>query len=72
MLKTFKYRLRPTKKQARLMTETLDECRWLYNHFLEQRKASWEEHQRSVNYHEQAVSIPKLKQARPTLTGVHS
>jgi putative transposase len=72
VLKTFKYRIRPTKKQERLLQQTLDECRWLYNHFLEQRKTAWEEHQKSMNYHAQAVSIPKLKQERPALASVHS
>jgi putative transposase len=72
MLKTFKYRLRPTKKQINIMEHTLDECRWLYNYFLEQRKTSWEEKKESLNYHTQAVSIVKLKTDRPTLSNVHS
>jgi putative transposase len=72
MLKTFKYRLRPTKKQERLLQSTLDECRWLYNHFLEQRKTSWEDKKKSLNYPIQAVSIPKLKKERDTLSNVHS
>jgi putative transposase len=72
VLKTFKYRIHPTKKQERLLQQTLDECCWLYNHFLEQRKTSWQERQQSINYHAQAVSIPKLKQSRPALAEVHS
>jgi hypothetical protein len=31
MLKTFKYRLYPTKRQDRLLTDPLEECRWLWN-----------------------------------------
>lgn len=54
------------------MSQTLEECRWLYNHFLEQRKASWEQEKKSLNYHTQAVSIPKLKQEKPSLNIVHS
>ena len=38
MLKTFKYRLRPTPAQEQMLRTTLDECRWLYNHLLEQRR----------------------------------
>ena len=72
MLKSLKYRIRPTRKQERLLQQTLDECRWLYNHFLEQRKTAWEEQQKSINYHAQAVLIPKLKQERRSLTEVHS
>lgn len=68
----FKYRIYPTKKQERIMNQWLDECRWLYNHFLEERKNSWEQEKRSINYHSQAVSIPKLKKERQTLQGIHS
>ena len=36
--KSFLFRLRPTKKQAKTLQSQLDECRWLYNELLEQRK----------------------------------
>ncbi|HCF87138.1 MAG TPA: hypothetical protein DEV72_18285, partial [Ktedonobacter sp.] len=42
MLKTFKYRIFPTKKQLKNLETTLDECRWLYNHLLEMRKTAYE------------------------------
>ena len=72
MLKTYKYRLFPTKKQQTILNKTLEECRWLYNHFLEERKTSWEKNKKSLNYHSQAVSIPKLKRDRQTLSSVYS
>ena len=68
----FKYRLYPTKKQQTILNTTLDECRWLYNHFLEQRKTSWEQEKKSLNYYSQSVSIVKLKQERENLTMVYS
>lgn len=42
MRKTFRYRLSPTPAQARALWFALDECRWLYNHLLAQRKTAWE------------------------------
>lgn len=72
MLKTYKYRLFVTKKQQTILNSTLEECRWLYNHFLEQRKTYWEQDKKSLNYHFQAVSIVKLKQERESLNNVHS
>lgn len=72
MLKTFQFRLYPTRKQAHALEQWLDECRWLYNHFLAERRDSWEEHSKPLNYHKQAVSLPKLKRDRMTLNGVHS
>ncbi|GAH70471.1 unnamed protein product, partial [marine sediment metagenome] len=53
MRKTLKYRLFPTKKQQRILQEQLNECRWLYNHFLEERKNAWEEDKRNITYFQQ-------------------
>ncbi len=72
MLKAFQYRIYPSSHQEHLMQATLDECRWLYNHFLEVRKNAWEQDEGSLNYHAQAVTIPKLKEERPSLNQVYS
>jgi hypothetical protein len=47
MLKTWKYRLYPSKKQESLLDGQVDECRWLDNHVLEARQTAWDEHQDS-------------------------
>ena len=54
------------------MTAVLAECRWLYNHLLEQRKTAWEERHESLSYVEQANTLPALKVERPSLATVHS
>jgi putative transposase len=72
MLKTMKYRLRPTKTQAQQLDSQLEECRWLYNHFLAVRRDAWEERKESVSYHAQATTLPTLKQERSALSTVHS
>lgn len=72
MLKTFKYRIYPTKKQIRIMNQWLEECRWLFNHFLAERKESWERERKSISYHAQATSLPAIKKQRPALANVHS
>ena len=54
------------------MQNTLDECRWLYNHLLEQRKTVWEERQESLSMYDQINMFPALKKERPSLTTVHS
>jgi len=69
---THKYRLFPTKRQQTILNKILGECCWLYDHFLEERKNSWEQEKKSINYHTQATSIPKLKKDRETLTQVYS
>ena len=54
------------------MNETLDECRWLYNHLLEERKALWEEHGESTSLYRQHNELPHLKAERPSLKTVHA
>jgi putative transposase len=72
MRKTFKYRLYPTRAQEAILAAQLNECRWLYNHLLEQRKASYEATKTAPGLYDQQKTIPGLKIERPTLTSVHS
>jgi putative transposase len=70
--KTFQYRLYPTKKQETLILKTLSECRWLYNHLLEQRKTTYEQSGESLSLYDQQSTFTLLKQQRPSLKIVHS
>jgi putative transposase len=70
--KSFQFRLRPTKKQAKLLQAQLDECRWLYNELLSQRKNAHEELNISLSKYQQLMFLPLLKEERPTLKTVHS
>jgi putative transposase len=72
VLKTFQYRLYPTKAQETKMNATLSACRWLYNHLLEARKSAWEEKQQSLRLFDQLSTLPALKAERPSLATVHS
>jgi putative transposase len=71
-VKTFQYRIYPTRKQRRALEQTLSECRWLYNHFLEQRKTAWEERHESVGLNDQHGRLPALKRERISLQVVHA
>jgi putative transposase len=70
--KSFQFSLRPTKKQAKALQAQLDECRWLYNELLEQRKLAYEELDISLSKYQQSMLLPLLKAERPTLDLVHS
>ncbi|HLY30001.1 MAG TPA: RNA-guided endonuclease TnpB family protein [Ktedonobacterales bacterium] len=72
MRKTFKYRLYLTPAQETILLKTLDECRWLYNHLLEQRKTAWEQDGRSLTLYEQQGDLPTLKRERPRLKMAYS
>jgi putative transposase len=64
MRKTFKYRLHPTKKQVASLEAVLDECRYVYNRLLEQRKYAWEIQEASLGYHQQSKMLPVIKKTR--------
>lgn len=54
------------------MGQWLEECRWLFNHSLAERKDAWEKEQKSLSLYDQHASLPYLKKQRPSLSGVHS
>lgn len=72
MLKNFEYRIYPTKRQASILNAQLEECRWLYNQFLEQRKNAWEERQENLSLFGQHKVLTALKKERESLKTVHS
>jgi putative transposase len=73
MLKVFQYRLYPTKRQDRLLTEQLAELRWLWNTLLAERKTAWEERQETLSYYDQQNALPSFKDLlRPGLKQIHS
>ena len=71
-LRTFRYRLYPTKAQERLFEQTLDACRWVYNKTLEVRKAAWEERQESLNLYATNRLLTQWKKERPALKVAYS
>lgn len=70
--KTFRYRLYPTPAQHRKMTQTLRECRGLYNQLLAERRDAYKQAGKSPSLYSQHSSYPKLKEANPVLREVHS
>src|SRR3989442_15635363 len=70
--KMFQYRIYPTKKQETQLNETLEECRWLYNHLLAQRTTTYEQTGKGLTLYQQHATYPGLKQERPSLATVHS
>src|SRR5262245_35079564 len=72
MLRTFEYRLYPNKQQRRLLEQQFEECRWLYNHLLAERRDAWEQRQESLRYYDQATSLPALKAQRLSLAQVNA
>src|SRR5438874_7784754 len=71
-MRTYIYKLRPTTAQEAALATTLETCRHLYNRALAERKAAWEQEQRSVTFATQCAALPAQKRENPYLPAVHS
>ncbi len=72
MIKNFQYRIFPTKNQLKSLESTLEECRWLSNHLLENRKTAYFQEGKRLSCYGQQATYPMLKEQRPSLKSVHS
>lgn len=64
-IRTYKYRLYPTKQQCERLQWILDRCRELYNAALQERKEAWKYARKSVGYYDQQNDLPEIKELRP-------
>ena len=71
-MRTFRYRLYPSKSQARRLASTVETCRRLYNDCLHERKTAYETERRSVTRTEQLRRVKVAKATNPYASGVHS
>jgi putative transposase len=72
MLKTFVYRLYPSKPQARLLDRTLETCRHWYNQCLAERRDAYQQHGESVGKYQQLAKVKQHKLLNPCAKAIHS
>jgi len=72
MLKTFKYRLYPSRNHLRLLEQVLETCRRWYNICLAERRDAREKEHRSVGKFEQLAKVKDFRRANPFAAQVHS
>ncbi|MFN8487291.1 MAG: RNA-guided endonuclease TnpB family protein [Caldilineaceae bacterium] len=72
MLKTYKYRIYPSKAQITQLETQLELCRFVYNKTLAIRKDAWEQRQAALGYYDTAPMLPLWKKEKPDLKKVHS
>lgn len=72
MLKTYKYRIYPTKAQESILNKMLEQCCWLYNKVLETRKDAYEQDGKSLGLYDTQNMIPQWKKEKESLKLVHS
>lgn len=71
-MKTFAYRLFPSKPQERLLLSTVETCRHVYNDCLAERNEAWENEQRSITKFQQMRRVKDVKATNPYAKDVHS
>ena len=71
-MKTFKYRLQPSKSQRTKLNRTLVLCRWVFNETLATRKNSWEQEKKTLSLYDMNKLLTLWKQEHTELKNVHS
>lgn len=71
-MKSYKFRVYPTPKQAQILVGTLVSCQRLYNTALEHRITVYKSIGKNISYMEQQKELPELKQMFPQYKSIHS
>ncbi len=59
--KSYKFRIYPTKEQESLLSKHFGHCRFVFNHFLNERKEKYLKEKTSLNYYDNARTLTELK-----------
>src|SRR6476619_4410264 len=70
--RTFKYKLKPTPEQERVLDRTLMLCRHVYNAAVGERREAWGKCGVSVGYYQQKAELPPIKAEMPEYGEVNS
>jgi putative transposase len=70
--KTYKYKLKPTAEQERLLERTLTLCRDSYDAAPCERREAWRRRGASITYYQQKVELPGIKAAMPEHADVNA
>jgi putative transposase len=70
--KTYKYKLKPTPEQERLLEHTLMLCRHIYNAAVGERREAWRLHGVTVTYYQQQAELPGIKEVMPEYDEVNA
>jgi putative transposase len=70
--KSYKYKLKPTPDQERMLDETLWRCRTLYNTGLEQRICAYRHRGVTVTHYQQEAELKDIRADFPEYAAIHS
>lgn len=61
MIRAYKYKLKPTMKQQKMLSQAFGNARFIYNWGLERKKTEWEQNKKNVSYFDLAKELTLLK-----------
>lgn len=70
MIRSFRYRLSPTRAQERVLFKWLDATRELYNAGLQERRDVWKKQRVGITEYDQFRELPAVREARPDIAAV--
>ena len=71
-MRTYKYKIKPTKEQEVLIEKHLGCCRFIWNKYLGERKQAYDEQWKSLSYYDNNKSLTQLKKELTWLKEVNS
>lgn len=72
MIKTYHYRIYPTKSQITTLNKTIEICRKVYNNTLALRKNAWNDRKENISYFSCYQYLKAWKEEFPELKNIHS
>jgi putative transposase len=70
VIRTYKYRLRPTKPQGHLLIRLFGQMQTVYNDALNERRWAWQRSRRSVSYYQQWNRVRDERHVLPDEMGM--
>lgn len=72
MIKTYRYRIYPTKRQTAILNSQLAICCELYNAALQERRDAWRVQHKSISYVDQTLQLTQIKPLREDVATVNA
>jgi putative transposase len=72
MVKTFRYRIYPSKRQAQTLNDQLSVCCELYNAALQERRDAWKLERKPISRFDQINQLPAIGESRPDVESLNT
>lgn len=71
IIRSFKYRIYPTKRQSNTLNQHLAVCAELYNAALQERRDAWKLERKSISWFDQNLQLAEIRRERTDVAAVH-